>query len=220
MSTPSGKPLNSIDASTAVSHEMHERADVKQRRIDDEMIRDLERLLASVRWVQREEVATRRRGVGSLDPERPVPPALSSRFDNLRGLLLILIVSIFAVLSALYFWVEGGGPSSKHSTGEQMVTAESNSITPPPSSPGEEDSRTNITQDYALGTLPTEARELSQTAAPTTAMLPQGTPSTQAPLSSTRVRAVDPEAIKLLMKQGEEFMAAGDVVTARTVFQR
>src|SRR5262249_51477919 len=83
-----------------------------------------------------------------------------------------------------------------------------------------EDSRTNITQDYALGTLPTEARELSQTAAPTTAMLPQGTPSTQAPLSSTRVRAVDPEAIKLLMKQGEEFMAAGDVATARTVFQR
>jgi len=51
-------------------------------------------------------------------------------------------------------------------------------------------------------------------------MLRRGTPNTQAPLSSTHVRELDPEGIKLLMKQGEEFMAAGDVVTARMVFQR
>ncbi len=33
-------------------------------------------------------------------------------------------------------------------------------------------------------------------------------------------RVLDPEQIKLLMKQGEQFIAAGDVVTARIVFQR
>ena len=32
--------------------------------------------------------------------------------------------------------------------------------------------------------------------------------------------AVDPEEIKLFMKQGEQFIAAGDVVTTRIVFQR
>ena len=43
-------------------------------------------------------------------------------------------------------------------------------------------------------------------------------PST--PASSAPIRALDAEQIKLLMKQGEQFIAAGDVVTARIAFQR
>jgi hypothetical protein len=42
----------------------------------------------------------------------------------------------------------------------------------------------------------------------------------QASPSSKTIRVLDPEEIELLMKQGEQFIAAGDVVTARTVFQR
>ena len=34
------------------------------------------------------------------------------------------------------------------------------------------------------------------------------------------VHQLDPEDIKLLVKQGEQFVAAGDLVTARIVFQR
>jgi TPR repeat protein len=34
------------------------------------------------------------------------------------------------------------------------------------------------------------------------------------------VRELDPEAIKLLMQQGEQFLASGDLVTARLVFRR
>jgi TPR repeat protein len=34
------------------------------------------------------------------------------------------------------------------------------------------------------------------------------------------LRALDPEEIKLLIKQGEQFVATGDLVTARTVLQR
>jgi TPR repeat protein len=34
------------------------------------------------------------------------------------------------------------------------------------------------------------------------------------------VHALDPDQIKLLMKQGEQFIAAGDFVTARIAFQR
>ena len=51
-------------------------------------------------------------------------------------------------------------------------------------------------------------------------MLQPGTPSAQAQFSSPAVRALDAEQIKLLMKQGEQFIAVGDVVTARTAFQR
>jgi hypothetical protein len=42
----------------------------------------------------------------------------------------------------------------------------------------------------------------------------------QAPPSSKTIRVLDPEEIELLMKQGEQFITAGDVVTARIVFQR
>ena len=42
----------------------------------------------------------------------------------------------------------------------------------------------------------------------------------QASPSSKTTRVLDPEEIELLMKQGEQFIAAGDVVTARIVFQR
>jgi hypothetical protein len=42
-----------------------------------------------------------------------------------------------------------------------------------------------------------------------------GTLGAQDPPSTPAVRALDAEQIKLLMKQGEQFIAAGDVVTAR-----
>jgi hypothetical protein len=39
-------------------------------------------------------------------------------------------------------------------------------------------------------------------------MLQRGTPSTYGQLPSTHVRVLDPEEINLLLKQGEELMAA------------
>jgi len=45
-------------------------------------------------------------------------------------------------------------------------------------------------------------------------------PAAQIPPASKATRVLDPEEITLLMKQGEQFIAAGDVVTARIVFQR
>jgi hypothetical protein len=40
------------------------------------------------------------------------------------------------------------------------------------------------------------------------------------PPPSAPIRTLDPAAIALLVKQGEQFVATGDLVTARTVFQR
>ena len=38
--------------------------------------------------------------------------------------------------------------------------------------------------------------------------------------ASKCTRVLDPEEIKLFVKRGEQFIAAGDVVAARTIFQR
>ena len=51
-------------------------------------------------------------------------------------------------------------------------------------------------------------------------MLQAPTPLAQNPPLSPPVRPLDVEQTKLLMKQGEQFIAAGDVVTARIAFQR
>jgi len=53
-----------------------------------------------------------------------------------------------------------------------------------------------------------------------TAMLSPGPSGAQMPPVSKAVRRLDPEDIKLLMKQGERFTAAGDLATARLLFQR
>jgi hypothetical protein len=65
--------------------------------------------------------------------------------------------------------------------------------------------------------------ETSQPARPsgdeTAGMLP-GEPGAQVGSASKASRVLDPEEIKFFMKQGEQFIAAGDVVTGRIVFQR
>ena len=51
-------------------------------------------------------------------------------------------------------------------------------------------------------------------------MLPLSEPAAQAVPPSRTIRALDPDEIKLLLKQGEQFAAAGDLVSARVVLQR
>jgi TPR repeat protein len=58
---------------------------------------------------------------------------------------------------------------------------------------------------------------------PTAPVAPVAAPSPPPPPPAPErppQRTVDPEEIKLLLKQGEQFIAAGDLITARTVFQR
>jgi TPR repeat protein len=55
---------------------------------------------------------------------------------------------------------------------------------------------------------------------PEAAAPPAAPAPTPAPSASNPVRTLGPDEIALLMKQGEQFVAAGDLVTARIVFQR
>ena len=147
----------------------------------DEIIRDLERLAHSVRWVERAEAATRLscgpqlppvpglalvnardRGhsgemfdnwaLRSLEPERLAPPpAMRSRRDKLLAPLIILIVGILAAPIAYYVLVGRGGPISKPPLRPQMAVFDSKFITPPSTSSGQEDSPTTIVRDDVLG---------------------------------------------------------------------
>ena len=83
-----------------------------------------------------------------------------------------------------------------------------------PSPSGQPETATNDLRTPAK----TETQAAKSSAGETVAMLLPGSPSAQAPHPA--VRALDAEQIKLLMKRGEQFMGAGDVITARIAFQR
>jgi TPR repeat protein len=51
------------------------------------------------------------------------------------------------------------------------------------------------------------------------AALPPSPPAEAAPVSKP-MRALDPDSIKLLMQQGEQFVASGDLASARLVYRR
>ena len=219
---------------------------------------DLERLEASLRWLQRQEAATRqaranqppprrtstlldardRRLSGerfverfgspiSLEPERLTPPPGPGR--HLRVPLAILVASIFATSAIYYFFAAGSGPSPVPDTGPQMASFGSRAAAPPPTlagqpkpppvvARGDDPAATPQSEPFSQRTAPPPPARSSE--GETLAMLQPGAPSVQATFPSEAVRPLDPAEIELLMQQGEQFIAAGDLVTARIVFQR
>jgi len=244
---------------------------------------ELERLAANVRSVQREVDSVRVPRAPQLPSVPGLPPVDDSFWQQrslepeylvsspevrsrLRGPLtiikvIILIVSIFAVPVAYYFWAGGWdpiskpppemmsfaskfsalppkpsnqeetiidrdddtGPATKGEMASDRLKLRSTFSMPPPQPSSQEEMTTS--QDNNPGTPTREAmssdRPKSQqvaksSAGETVAVLP----GTQDPSLSMAVRALDPKEIKLLVEQGERFIAAGDLVTARIVFQR
>jgi hypothetical protein len=239
----------------------------------DEAVRDLDRLAASVRWVQRAEAAARLlrspklsplsgvapinasdhlprapqlpsvsgvidaddcsyRGEilapGSLKPERLMPPPTVCRND-LFWPISILVVSVFAAPIAYYVLVGLDGSISTASIKPQTAAFDSKSIGPPSTFSFQENQpKTIIAEGDALraraeGEIPPE-RPLSSTATPsereTVVALQPRIPVAGAPASGEAIRVLDTEEIDHLIKRGEQFLAAGDVLAARIAFQR
>ena len=211
--------------------------------------RDLELLEASLHRLQRQESATRpprappvsgfapvhansRRHSGEragngfkslhlLEPERlPPPPEMSRR--NILAPLGIVVASILVATIAYYFAVGGWVPPSEPAPGPQTTSFDPTVIAPPSWSTGQQASWPTMAQDNDLAT--SEQSEIStqrtKTSQPARSSEGAGEPGAQIPPASKATRVLDPEEIKLLMKQGQQFIAAGDVVTARAVFQR
>jgi hypothetical protein len=222
-------------------------------------IRDLKRLVAILRWIQREEAAARIpraaqlpavpglapadardrrcgemldngfRSPRSLEPERMgPPPAMSSRRRKLRASLIILIASIFVAPIGYYFSAGGWSPFSQAPSGPQMALVAPRT-NPLPSSIAQQELPRTMARDDDHGMLaegeiasqrPGGSQSRRSSEGDTVAMVQPSATGAQAPPSSKAIHVLDPEEIKLLMKQGEQFIAAGDVVTARIVFQR
>src|SRR5215471_15378222 len=122
---------------------------------------------------------------------------------------------------------KGWGPSSEPLPGAQMATGPI--IDVPPTSTVQQEPWLTTTRDDDGGTLAQSeiASKRTEPSRPArssedevVAMVQPSAAGAQAPPSSKTIRVLDPQEIELLMKQGEQFIAAGDVVTARTVFQR
>jgi len=146
----------SLQPSQAASHG---RPNEPPSQRDDEVMneRDLERLEASLRWLQRQDATTRlnrapqlppvaglapldaraRRQGGemrpplSLEPERLPPPPLRSTRDNMRWPLRILIASSVVAPVAYYLLAGGWSSSSEPTAGLQTASTERPNATSP-----------------------------------------------------------------------------------------
>jgi hypothetical protein len=207
---------------------------------------DLERLEAKLRRVQREQTAARlprasqippvsgiapvdemldngTRPPLSLEPERPAPPAaIVSRRDRLFSPLSILIASIFAAPIAYYLSVEDRAPPPAH--GSQMASVDPTPGVPPSKARQRIRAQDDGPEGLAQATISSQRAKTSRTArlaeGNTTAMLHPAQTGIQSPPSTKPNRALDPEESKLLTRQGKQFAEAGDLVTARVLFQR
>ena len=229
---------------------------------------DLERLEASLRWLQRTESMSRlpratdlgslpgfapadapRRRYGaeltarrtnlprSLEPERMAPPPLKAGGDKWRLAAYTLVASIF--VAAISYYLAAGGwtsqPQPQLAAGPRMASAEP-MVTRQSSADMAAQERGSITahddDEREASAQDEPAPEPAVTQPPEipagrekVAMLQPAEIAVQpapvaSPPPSRAIRMLDPEAIKLLLKQGEQFIAAGDLVTARTVLQR
>jgi hypothetical protein len=179
----------------------------------------------------------------SLAPERlrPPPAPMRERRDNLRGPLRVLLASVIAAPIAYYFSVGNSAPTSEpaRATGlaafaSRLVASAEFPIPKDKLQPGEaEDYSTVVSSRNRLVAHPTTSVPVVTPAAtsipsatfaraePPAAVPPSPAPDQPAPAGKTAmVRALDPESIKLLMQQGEQFVASGDLVAARLVYRR
>jgi hypothetical protein len=205
--------------------------------------RDLERLEAILRRLQRQESATRlpratnrapvpglappsghrqsgeRFGDGfraprSLEPQRlPPPPEMPRR--NIGAPVGIAVAIILVATIAYYFAVGGWAPPSEPAPAPQTASSDPPVVAPPQHDDRATSPQSEISSQHSKASQPARSSE-----GETVTTLQPAEPGAQLPPASKATRALDPEEIKLLMKQGEQFIAAGDVVTARIVFQR
>ncbi len=159
---------------------------------------------------------------------------MRSHRRSLRGPLCILAAGILAAPIVYYCSVGGlsvGGlvPPPGSAPGLQIEAfvhriigspwMSVGQLGPPPTRAQDDDPETS-----APGEISSEQTETSQTAtiseSATVAMSEPAATGAGSPPSSKAVRALDPEELKFLTGQGEQFALAGDLVTARVLFQR
>jgi hypothetical protein len=161
----------------------------------------------------------------SLESERlPPPPEMPRR--NIGALVGSVLALILLATIVYYFAAGGWAPSSEPAPGPQTASDPAVVASPPSWSTGQQAPPPTMAQDdnRSPSVQTSQSIKTSQPSRSpedeTGAIVQPDEPGAQIPPVSKATRMLDPEEITLLMKQGEQFIAAGDVVTARIVFQR
>src|SRR5262249_26308399 len=139
------------------------------------------------------------------------------------GALVGGVLALILLATIVYYFAAGGwAPSSEPAPGPQTASDPAVVASPPSWSMG----HPTMAQDDNRSTSAQTSQSIKTSQPPrspegeTGAIVQADEPAAQIPPASKATRVLDPEEITLLMKQGEQFIAAGDVVTARIVFQR
>jgi hypothetical protein len=154
----------------------------------------------------------------SLEPERMAPPPSRSRRHRLRALLMLLIASILAASTGYYLWIGYWSSSlqpARAANGlarcERRRAALVHRAAGPPAYSGRRWRSCHLgpTRDIlpASGHLTATKRIRRRACGDVAAERDRE----QAAPSSKTSRVLDPEEIKLLMKQGEQLIAAGEL---------
>ncbi len=170
----------------------------------------------------------------SLAPERLRPPPMRERRDNLRGPVRVLLATVIAAPIAYYFSVGSftGGGERGHESGlaslaSRLVASAEFPLPKDKLPPGEADDYNTMVSSrnkLVVAPPPTAAAKV----APVPVEAPADDPVVVVPPPSPAVeetpakptRQMDAASIKLLMQQGEQVLASGDVLAARIVYQR
>jgi hypothetical protein len=160
----------------------------------------------------------------SLNAKRLVPSGAIMSSDNRSRWPLVILISGICALPIAYYFVTGNRfpPSG---SGPQLTSVDARTVAPS----SQADVRIKAQEDDAERPIDNEMAspraETSRTARlserEAVALLPPDE-KTGTQVSSTKGtgRALDPAEVSLLTKQGEQFAEAGDLVTARMLFQR
>ena len=227
----------------------------------NEVDTDLERLEASLQWIQREGSRLPRaaslppvsglrappegsrarseqmingiRVPPSLAPERLRPPPMREGRHNLRAPMRVLVASVIAAPIAYYFSVGTFSSKNGHESGlatlaSRMVASTEFPIATEKVPPSEAENYNTMvsSRNKLIAAAPPPAQKVAPVAIepPPPAQTIVPVPASPAPEQSApapqAMREMDPASIKLLLQQGEQLLASGDVIAARTVFQR
>lgn len=175
----------------------------------------------------REEISRRR--AKSLEPEVMPPPPVAPRRRYLRASLALFTFSIAVAALGYYLGRTGWWPPTNPLASVQVAASSppATAASPSPAATQENGSamagadnpdtlRANELSERERGIA--QLAKLSERGA--TAMVPAAEPAVQIPALSQAPRTLEPDEIKLLLKQGEQFASAGDLASARVVLQR
>jgi hypothetical protein len=172
----------------------------------------------------------------SLAPERMRPPPMRERRDHLRGALRVLFAGAVAAPVAYYFSVGNPAPTSEPAPKSALAAFAARLVAssefPVPKEklrPGEAEAYNTVVSSrnkLEVASNNTPVPDTSPVHIEMPAVSPQPAPEPERAVPATlpaappvqALRQLDPEAIRLLLQQGEQFVAAGDLVSARLVY--